>query len=308
MAAVDPLALLSGAKRTFQHTTLPGHDTYIVDGHDTLANTFASTSSQVLVEHHRNSCGYHHILDNGTSIPKRARTSPSRLAAAHSQRTHNSLCASSPWVTRDRIAQLFPDMSDADIDAALNAHGADIQKAIEHLANLRLARASSPTEPPTTAAAANNNPSPPASSTRSAPATPPPEPNDENDAANDAALPKTHTEWVDAVVGELQGAADVPSAKSIVSHALTAFERQVKRENTILKRAVAIQSARMEQMTSEGRRLNDEVSSLSRVCEEQQAEVQRLHASNYALSVHLQRASTPTNSNAFGPPGDGEAF
>lgn len=256
---------------------------------------------------HQNGTPYH-------PYRKRARTAWSPSRGVHNPQ-NNPL---EPLAARQHIAAQFPEMSDAEVDAALNAHGADIAKAIEHLAALRLARTSGAAA---AAAAAEDGPA----QQRSAPASPPAE----AEAEEDAKLPQTHAAWVDAVVGELQNAANVPRAKSIVDNALTAYGRQVRRralsscasappsgacsptaaktENAILKRAVAIQSARMEQMSAEGRRLNDEVARLNGVCAEQAAEISRLQASNYALAVHLQRASSG-NSGGPSPGGHGEAF
>lgn len=107
-------------------------------------------------------------------------------------------------------------------------------------------------------------------------------------------IARTAAEWIDLLVAEMSAARDLPDAKERAARILRAFEQAVMqtseqhhaeltRENALLKRAVAIQNARLQEL---GGKVAESA--------ELQAAKERIHAlevQNYSLQVHLRRAA-----------------
>ena len=122
---------------------------------------------------------------------------------------------------------------------------------------------------------------------------------EQQQAAAGAPGPQTAEQWVDALVGEMAAAASIPDARGRAGKVLHSFEQfvlsrgggkaleQAQRENAILKRAVQIQNARMQ----EGAGREAEVAGLKAAVAQYQERLRHLEMSNYSLALHLQKAA-----------------
>ncbi|XP_062199316.1 uncharacterized protein LOC133901821 [Phragmites australis] len=125
-------------------------------------------------------------------------------------------------------------------------------------------------------------------------------------------LPSSSTQWVEILVNEMVSASDTVDAKARASRVLEVFERSVIshigaealqnfqkensvykeqseaviRENTILKKAVAIQHERQKECDER----NQELQQLKQLVVQYQEQVRSLEVNNYALSMHLRQA------------------
>jgi chromosome segregation ATPase len=129
----------------------------------------------------------------------------------------------------------------------------------------------------------------------------------EDGSSDGAATPtarRSAEQWVDLVVEQMAQAKDLDDAKRRASELLRAFEHDIMqhastaagdgrtaaelaRENTLLKRAVAIQNARLQELSAgeaEAQQLRATVDAL-------QARAHALEVHNYSLQVHLRRAA-----------------
>jgi hypothetical protein len=118
-------------------------------------------------------------------------------------------------------------------------------------------------------------------------------------ATGAAPLPtRTAEEWIDHLVQEMAAAADLVDAKRRASDVLRAFEQAVlthseaqagdaARENALLKRAVAIQNARLQELS--GREA--EAAELRAELDAARARLHSLEVQNYSLQVHLKAAA-----------------
>ncbi|KAJ3698216.1 hypothetical protein LUZ61_001921 [Rhynchospora tenuis] len=124
--------------------------------------------------------------------------------------------------------------------------------------------------------------------------------------------PSGASEWVELFVQEMMNASDMDDARSRASRALEALEKSiissvnvegmqnvqkenlllkeqmeaVLRENSILKRAVAIQHDRQKEQEEQ----NQEVQHLRQMVSQYQEQVRTLEVNNYALTMHLRQA------------------
>ena len=143
--------------------------------------------------------------------------------------------------------------------------------------------------------------SPPSSS-------PPTEPSPEA-APEGKPSPSTRSaeDWINLLVHEMSAASDMADAKRRAAEVLRAFEQAVmqhseqqhgdlSRENALLKRAVAIQNSRLQELM--GREA--EVNELRATVEAAKGRVHALEVQNYALQVHLKQA-TDAGSAAMSP-------
>ena len=130
----------------------------------------------------------------------------------------------------------------------------------------------------------------------------------------EAAAPTTLSDWVAALVQEMQSATDVDDAHARATRVMQAFEAAVRgavaaegeegaggaegarrrsarlaEENLILKRAVAIQNARQQEHGELQRQLLE----LQRACAGYQEQLQAAQRQNYSLGVHLKEALSP---------------
>ena len=118
-------------------------------------------------------------------------------------------------------------------------------------------------------------------------------------------------EWVDLVVQQMGAAADLADAKRRASSVLQAFEQaalvharggevealrsqlaEALRENGLLKRAVAIQNVRMQELAVGGSGGGgSEVAQLRQALQEMSAKCHALEVQNYSLALHLRQAT-----------------
>ncbi|THU61430.1 hypothetical protein C4D60_Mb07t23190 [Musa balbisiana] len=132
------------------------------------------------------------------------------------------------------------------------------------------------------------------------------------DAAGIDILPTDGSEWVELFVREMMNASDVDDARTRVSRVLEFLEKSIMaradgealrnlhkenmmlkeqvevlvRENTVLKRAVAIQHDRQKEYEER----SQELQHLKQLVSQYQEQVRTLEINNYALTVHLRQA------------------
>nr|KJB66462.1 hypothetical protein B456_010G140800 [Gossypium raimondii] len=125
-------------------------------------------------------------------------------------------------------------------------------------------------------------------------------------------LPVDGAEWVDLFVGEMMGASSVDDAKARASKLLEVLEKSISehvakeaaqsfhkenmmlkeqiqvliQENTVLKRAVAIQHERQKEYQDK----NNELEHLKQLVSQYQEQLRTLEVNNYALTMHLRQA------------------
>ncbi|EEF44824.1 uncharacterized protein LOC8282361 [Ricinus communis] len=125
-------------------------------------------------------------------------------------------------------------------------------------------------------------------------------------------LPVDGAEWVDLLVREMMSATSVDDAKSRASRVLEALEKSIHmhaadetaqsfekesvmlkeqiealiRDNTILKRAVAIQHERQKEFEEKNRELQQ----LKQLVSQYQEQLKSLEVNNYTLMMHLRQA------------------
>ena len=174
-----------------------------------------------------------------------------------------------------RLRGLFPMVDDQTIRGVFDACKGDVDSAVARLSALALASTAARTAPP------------------SPPKAPEPEPVATIETA------RSPDDWVGAFVAEMARSSDIPDARQRAARALRAFESfvsarssrqaeqradRLERENLVLKRAVAVQARRLE--ATDG-----EKAALERTVSAQAERLRRAERTNYALSVHLHRAS-----------------
>ena len=122
----------------------------------------------------------------------------------------------------------------------------------------------------------------------------------------------TAEEWIDLLVQEMSAATDITDAKQRAAQVLRAFEQAVMqhadqhhgdvvRENALLKRAVAIQNSRLQELLAR----ESEVRELRGAMEEAKAKIRALEVHNYSLQVHLKRATEDVGGVRGGEGGGG---
>jgi len=185
-----------------------------------------------------------------------------------------------------RLRALFPEM-DAGVVARVHAQsGQDLDLAIRRLSAMRLQTLGSPRE-------STESPEPAAEA--------PPEPHPAASKPLEETTPESGEEWIDAVVGQMAAARDMADARARARTFLEAFERQcrsrcesegseakakLEHDNQILKRAVAIQHARANEMQANA----EEAQHLRKMCAELQEQLKQAELNNYSLSMHLRQA------------------
>jgi uncharacterized phage infection (PIP) family protein YhgE len=130
--------------------------------------------------------------------------------------------------------------------------------------------------------------------------------------------PQTAEQWVDALVQEMAAAKDFTDARGRAAKMLQAFEQFVSarskegsgssssharaeealRENAILKRAVQIQNAKLQEASAK----DQELAGLKQLLGQYQERLRHLELSNYSLALHLQKATDDRSATANRPP------
>jgi len=131
-------------------------------------------------------------------------------------------------------------------------------------------------------------------------------------------LPSSGEEWVELFVREMTSATSIEDARSRATAVLELLEKSISeragaeaaqsfhkenmmlkeqievllRENSILKRAVAIQHERQKEYDDK----NQEVQHLKQLVSQYQEQMRTLEVNNYALTIHLQQAQGSNSS------------
>ncbi|GFZ07951.1 hypothetical protein Acr_19g0008880 [Actinidia rufa] len=175
----------------------------------------------------------------------------------------------SPFSLIDQLRVLFPDMDNQLLERALDECGYDLNAAIKSLHELSLGYAAGN---PDSAEKLNANREKDMATT------------DEDtvtlaDHSVENNLNMDGAEWVDFFVREMMSATSIDDARS------RATRVTLLRENTILKRAVAIQHERQKEYDER----NQEVQHLKHLVSQYQEQLRTLEVNNYALTMHLQQ-------------------
>nr|XP_043623922.1 uncharacterized protein LOC122595595 [Erigeron canadensis] len=201
----------------------------------------------------------------------------------------------------DKLLSVFPNMDKKLLEKALEKSGNDLDSAIKSLNELCLGYVDGTSDSPVQSNAVNDK----------GPATSSDNVSSENSSAHDN-NPKSGPEWVELFVTEMTSSTSIDDArlramrvlesleKSITNRAAgeaagthhketLALKQQIEvllRENTILKRAVAIQHERQKEYDER----NQEVQQLKQMLSQYQEQLRTLEVNNYALTMHLQQA------------------
>eukprot|EP00884_Botryococcus_braunii_P021765 jgi/Botrbrau1/8272/Bobra.0251s0001.1 len=122
--------------------------------------------------------------------------------------------------------------------------------------------------------------------------------------------PHTPEEWVETLVDQMSQAKTMDEARQRAAQVLQAFERAVldhgqvgdiadlraqlesfSRDNAILKRAVAIQNKRLQDIGNK----EEELNTLRSTVQQYEQKIHTLEVSNYSLSMHLRQATEPNS-------------
>jgi len=131
-----------------------------------------------------------------------------------------------------------------------------------------------------------------------------------------AAIPVNGSDWVELLLQEMQNASNMDDARVRASRALEALEKAIvsrtgsmaenlqkenvvlrqqveglSRDNSILKRAVAIQHERQKEHDERG----NELQNLKQLLSQYQEQLRTLQVNNYALTLHLRQAQESTS-------------
>ncbi|KAK9066293.1 hypothetical protein SSX86_013614 [Deinandra increscens subsp. villosa] len=195
----------------------------------------------------------------------------------------------------DQLRAVFPNMDKQLLEKALEESGNDLDSAIKSLNELRLGHVD------------GNSSTVPLSNT----ATSDKYATIENSSVH-ANTPRNGAEWVELFVNEMMNATSVDDARSRAMRMLESLEKSIKersggeaaqnlhkentvlkeqievllRENTILKRAVAIQHERQKDYDEN----TQEVQHLKQLLMVHQEQLRTLQVNNYALTMHLKQA------------------
>ncbi|KAL3511909.1 hypothetical protein ACH5RR_024626 [Cinchona calisaya] len=203
----------------------------------------------------------------------------------------------------DRLRAVFPDMDTQILEKALEECGCDLDSAIERLNELRIGFAEgnigSVVEAPV-----NTKTGPTSTGGEAAVSS--------EDASTESNLPIDGAQWVELFVKEMMDSTSIDDAKSRATRVLESLERSISarasaeaaqsfhkenvslkvqievllRENSILKRAVAIQHERQKEYDDR----NQEEQQLKQLVAQYQEQLRTLEVNNYALTMHLQQA------------------
>ncbi|KAL5547783.1 hypothetical protein UlMin_003014 [Ulmus minor] len=246
-------------------------------------------------------CGKRSIFEDLSATPqisKRIRfssSSPVRSSPPKSSPVSASAFASNPF---DYLRVLFPEMDPQLLERALEECGDDLDSAIRSLNELRLGSAAHNLGS-AAGTDANGQVQPQVTANGEVP-------------VGEESLPKGGADWVDLFVREMMSASDMDDAKARASRVLEVLEKSIYtrasadaaqnfhqenimlkeqvetliQENTVLKRAVAIQHERQKELDDR----NQELQQLKQVVSQYQEQLRTLEVNNYALTLHLKQA------------------
>lgn len=205
-------------------------------------------------------------------------------------------CGGSPFAPSQAVAALvalFPGMDVKTVSTVLAECGDNIEAAIKRLGDLRLTAEE--------AAAANAA----ATEAAAAAAAAESEGSDLPSTSQNPEGPTTAEQWVDFLVGEMASARDMSDARGRAALVLQRFEAFVQRrvkldeakkvelakENAILKKAVQIQNAKLQEKAT----VEAENQQLKQLLAQYQEQVRSLEVNNYSLTLHLQKATATSH-------------
>eukprot|EP00199_Chlamydomonas_sp_CCMP681_P006753 CAMPEP_0119104972 /NCGR_PEP_ID=MMETSP1180-20130426/3048_1 /TAXON_ID=3052 ORGANISM="Chlamydomonas cf sp, Strain CCMP681" /NCGR_SAMPLE_ID=MMETSP1180 /ASSEMBLY_ACC=CAM_ASM_000741 /LENGTH=282 /DNA_ID=CAMNT_0007089877 /DNA_START=245 /DNA_END=1093 /DNA_ORIENTATION=+ len=205
--------------------------------------------------------------------------------------------SSHPQSSLVTLLALFPGMDEKVVQGVLHECGHSLDAAIRLLTDLRL----TPEEATAAAAAEAAGVAAQPSSNGASPAPADAEP-------TTTAGPQTAEQWIDFLVSEMLASRDMGDARTRAASVLQHFEQFFKqqaahesdsrvaellKENSIFKKAVQIQNARMQ--AKQG--MEEELQQLRHTVTQYQEQLRKLEVHNYSLALHLQQA---TNSSGSG--------
>lgn len=267
-------------------------------------------------------------FDQGTDSPEHY-TSDRSSGPSHKRLRHytpqtlrcSPFAERQPYVVSSTTLQalkgLFPDMDDKTIGDVLDACGNNIDVAIKQLGQLRLTAHCGTAQPAALTAdpATTQQPNIPQAAGPSTSA--------DTSAAcaqpNTEAKAKSPEEWVETLVQQMAGARDMADARSRAASVLQTFQQAVlqttgsqdegmtagslkiqlaelQHNNSILKRAVAIQNNRIQDLSSR----EAESQQLKQVVAQLQEKCHSLELNNYSLAMHLRHATDNGSQNQQG--------
>ncbi|XP_076892454.1 uncharacterized protein LOC143544185 [Bidens hawaiensis] len=252
-------------------------------------------------------CGKRSYFFEDHSIPSASASSAS--ASPPASKRIRCFSTSSPVqfssarvVAVDRLVGLFPDMDKLVIERTLNQCGDDIETTIKSLTELRLVSNEN-----VGSTVADGSEYQVQTNTVSEVAA--------NGVANGEAAPHQKpvdgADWVDLFVGEMMSASNIDDARTRASRALKMLEKSIYervtteahglkqenmmmkeqlqaliQENSLLKRAVAIQHERQKEYEDRGQELHN----LKQMVSQYQEQLRTLEVNNYSLTMHLKQA------------------
>ncbi|XP_030473670.1 uncharacterized protein LOC115691224 [Syzygium oleosum] len=266
-------------------------------------------------------CGKRSFFEELSAAPSpvvskriRCSSSPVRLSPPRQQPSSSPPPPSSHLpgsaVLIEQLAAIFPDMDKQLLERALEESGNDLDSAIRRLHELRLGS----TDPNLGSALDGSN----ASVDVNVPlqsqggATTAGEPALTQDSSAEETISIDGAEWVELFVREMMSASNMDDAKARAARALEALEKSILaragaeasrnfhqenmllkqqvealiQENTILKRAVAIQHERQKEHEIR----SQELQHLKQLVSQYQEQLRTLEVNNYALTMHLKQA------------------
>ncbi|XVF48052.1 hypothetical protein PTKIN_Ptkin03bG0159900 [Pterospermum kingtungense] len=213
----------------------------------------------------------------------------------------------------DQLTALFPEMDKQVLERALEECGDDLDSAIRSLNELRLGSADRNATVP--AAADKTGVQLEGNVQHQAQAANGDIPTKEQTAHE--VLSMDGSDWVELFVREMLNASNIDDARARASRALEVLEKSIHarsgaevaqnfqqenmmlkkqletlvQENTILKRAVAVQHERQKQFENQ----SQELQRLKQLVSQYQEQLRTLEVNNYALTMHLKQAQQSSN-------------
>ncbi|XVF48053.1 hypothetical protein PTKIN_Ptkin03bG0159900 [Pterospermum kingtungense] len=199
----------------------------------------------------------------------------------------------------DQLTALFPEMDKQVLERALEECGDDLDSAIRSLNELRLGSADRNATVP--AAADKTGVQLEGNVQHQAQAANGDIPTKEQTAHE--VLSMDGSDWVELFVREMLNASNIDDARARASRALEVLEKSIharsgaevaqnfQQENTILKRAVAVQHERQKQFENQ----SQELQRLKQLVSQYQEQLRTLEVNNYALTMHLKQAQQSSN-------------
>ncbi|XP_019167357.1 PREDICTED: uncharacterized protein LOC109163095 [Ipomoea nil] len=232
-------------------------------------------------------CGKRSFFDDIPSSPTSASPPISKkIRRSSSTSPVRFSVAPSPTSLFDQLRAQFPDMDCQLIEKALEECGYNLDAAIKSLNEMQLGRA----------VETNTN-------MQNVP---------REDPTLQCNLPVDGSGWVELLLKEMMGAASIDDARARASRVLESLEKSISlragaestqniqkenmmlkeqvealiRDNTVLKRAVAIQHERQKEHDDK----SQEVQHLKQLVSQYQQQLSSLEVNNYALKMHLMQA------------------